>query len=452
MKKLLLIFVAILTVTSCNSQQSVNKLYRVQENGRYGFIDSVGNVIIKPQYKYVSSFTKDGYACVISDMRIDKYHEDESFVKENYSSDDNCIRITYGYINRDNNLVIDTINHITIPYLYLEDWGGDDLVRFTKAFSSGKLQFRSIYLQQLNLCNGLFVFQDKKTGLYGYKDNQGNIKIEAKYRFCHEFRDGVAVVKFDIKDTNDYNNLLNSYGIVDTMGNIVASDYTHINDFGENGLTWALTTYLSIDDNQLRRDWVQINKQGVIKLGPIPNIVWIYNNPDYPICVIDMGFSSFYTFLDKNGNFLSDFNHDQRLNLMKNEEKAGELFSDVTFFSYGIAGIKGYNDKGESAWYFVDKDFVQKSEPYDSLLSFREGFAAVKELMPSDGTNSHLGKWGFVKLENNSTISQAIPFRFSICGSYTNGLAYFKNKGATFDLEGYINKEGNIVWQTRKKK
>jgi hypothetical protein len=187
----------------------------------------------------------------------------------------------------------------------------------------------------------LFVFQDKKTGLYGYKDNQGNIKIEAKYRFCHEFRDGVAVVKFDIKDTNDYNNLLNSYGIVDTMGNIVASDYTHINDFGENGLTWALTTYLSIDDNQLRRDWVQINKQGVIKLGPIPNIVWIYNNPDYPICVIDMGFSSFYTFLDKNGNFLSDFNHDQRLNLMKNEEKAGELFSDVTFFSYGIAGIKG---------------------------------------------------------------------------------------------------------------
>lgn len=47
---------ALVFFASCKNE---NRLYRIQENGLYGFIDSIGNVVIEPQYKYVSPFTKD---------------------------------------------------------------------------------------------------------------------------------------------------------------------------------------------------------------------------------------------------------------------------------------------------------------------------------------------------------------------------------------------------------
>lgn len=130
-----------------------------------------------------------------------------------------------------------------------------------------------------------------------------------------------------------------------------------------------------------------------------------------------------------------------------------ELFKDVTRFSDGVAGIKGYNDNGQSAWYFVEKNFLPMSEPYDSLLSFSEGFAAVKELTFIGEQSSHWGKWGFVKMQSpDSTIVQAIPYSFSECGSFHGGLAYFLNEGSTFDMEGFINYQGKIVWQTKRAK
>ena len=45
-----------LTLLSCDNNES--RLYRIQANGLFGFIDSIGNVIIEPQYKYVGPFSK----------------------------------------------------------------------------------------------------------------------------------------------------------------------------------------------------------------------------------------------------------------------------------------------------------------------------------------------------------------------------------------------------------
>ena len=63
-----------------------------------------------------------------------------------------------------------------------------------------------------------------------------------------------------------------------------------------------------------------------------------------------------------------------------------------------------------------------------------------------------MGKWGFISMDADSTLSLSIPYSFSECGSFTGGLAYFMNTGATFDIEGYINKQGKIIWQTKRKK
>ena len=86
---------------------------------------------------------------------------------------------------------------------------------------------------------------------------------------------------------------------------------------------------------------------------------------------------------------------------------------------------------------------------YDSVLCFDNGYAAVKERVT--GYLKHAGNWGYVKIdETNNSITQVIPYTYSECGRFRGELAYFKKKGSTFDMEGLINKHGNVVWQTKR--
>ena len=160
----------------------------------------------------------------------------------------------------------------------------------------------------------------------------------------------------------------------------------------------------------------------------------------------------YYSFLDENGDYLTDFNGDKVLSLGLDGSKQSELFKDVTRFSNGLVGTIGYNSEGESAWLFRNRNLEPISEPYDSLLPFSEGLAAVKQLTRLDNVSSHMGKWGFISMDTDSALRLSIPYSFSECGSFIGGLAYFMNTGATFDIEGYINKQGKIIWQTKRKK
>jgi hypothetical protein len=431
-------------------------------NGLFGFIDSIGNVKIEPQYKYAGAFSKEGYACVISHITIEK--EKSSFqeldipgISDNI---DSCIHIKYGYINKNNELVVDTTNQLRIPFLSINDWGGSNLIEFAHKYIVNDLNFRETALNELIMNDGLFVFQDKDSKLFGYKDIEGNVKIEAKYELCRMFNNGVAVVKYKKKQEelvkvsdSSITEFLNSTGVIDVNGNLVVTDYAQINDYNKDGLTWALSASFSLGDNGFKRDWVQIDKKGEIKKGPISNIAHIYNNLEYPIIVIDMGFMGvYYSFLDENGDYLTDFNGDKMLSLSFDGSERTELFKDVTRFSNGLVGTLGYNSDGESAWLFCDRNLEPVSEPYDSLLPFTEGLAAVKQLTHLDKLSSHMGKWGFISMDADRVLSLSIPYSYSECGSFTGGLAYFKNIGTTFDLEGYINKQGKIIWQTKRKK
>lgn len=459
-KSYLSLLFVVLTLLSCNNNDS--RLYRVQVNGLYGFIDSIGNVIIDPQYKYVGAFSKDGYACVISHINIEE--EASPFSKFDIpgvsKNMDSCVYIKYGYINKKNELVVDTTNLLRIPFYSINDWGGPNLIEFAHKYIANNLDFRESALNELILNDGLFVFQDRDSKLFGYKDIEGNIRIKPKYEFCRMFSNGVAVVKYkkdqeknDKISDSSITELLNSTGVIDVNGNMVVTDYAKINDYNKDGLTWALSASFSLDDNEINRDWVQIDKQGDIKKGPISNIAHIYNNQEYPIIEIDMGSMGFYySFLDENGDYLTDFNDDKVLSLNFDGSKRSELFKDVTRFSSGLAGTIGYNSEGESAWLFCDRNLEPVSEPYDSLLPFSEGLAAVKQLTHLDKLQSHMGKWGFISMDADSILSLSIPYSFSECGSFTGGLAYFMNTGVTFDIEGYINKQGKIIWKTKRKK
>lgn len=76
-----------LLICSCHNN---SKLWRIQDNGLYGFVDSLGNEIIKPQYKYVGNF-RAGYACVITDAKLE--------IKDLGLRKDTLLKVKYGYID-----------------------------------------------------------------------------------------------------------------------------------------------------------------------------------------------------------------------------------------------------------------------------------------------------------------------------------------------------------------
>ena len=447
-KQSLLLLISIFLV-SCVEYD--NTLFRIQQNGLYGFINNKGEIVIEPQYKYVGGFSKEGLACVINQLKIEI--NNESYKK------DSCIIVNYSYINKKNQRVKDGDTMIITPNL-LSFWGEKELYKMVKKYNDGFLDFRSELLNQLSFNDGLYIFQDEESKLLGYKDIQNNIVIVPEYDRCNGFCNGVAVVfepmqsiidNTDFADTLSLYRILNRCGAINTKGDIIIDyEYSIIQNYLSNGTTWAMTISPS-DYGRVTEDWVCINKNGTVITGPIGSADggWVYNNDEFPIFQMDFGFlGKYYTFIDKNGNYLSDFDNDGVLSLPFGEDSTPEMFNDVIRFSDGIAGLYA-NYRNTTGWYFIDSTLLPISTAYDSILPFSENMAAVKEL----AEGYRVCKWGFVKknISCNSVI-QAIPFIYSECGSFQHGLAYFSNKGNAYDVEGYINKDGDIVWQTKRKK
>lgn len=415
---------------SSSSQNAT--LWRIQENGLYGFVDSVGNVVIEPQYKYVSGF-RNGYACVIVDAK--------QTIKDKGIIQDTLIQVKYGYINSDNDIVIDTTHIACFPFL-------KEYSEFLNKFHSQELDFRDLYFQELSLIDDRFLFQDPETMKFGFLNSEGDTIIPAEYLRTTSFVNGRAVVWESINPDRkaDIVSLLNTIGAIDVNGNkVVESEYAWINPFSEKKETWA--SFITLDENSsFVKHWVLIDEYGKVLIPPVNMFTYVYNSTeDLYVGMLEILGDSFYTFIDKQGNFLTDRNHDGTLVLSFQEGKRSEVLQNVTAFSEGLTGINSHLGEG-SVWYIADKNLNSSYTPYDSVLCFSEGLLAVQQHVENPDLGYPCGKWGFV--DKNEEL--VIPYQFSVCGSFRGSLAYFKKQGSTYDIEGYINKQGDVVWQTKR--
>ena len=435
-----IIFILLVSITFFCSCDQNTKLWRIQEDGLYGFVDSVGNVVIEPQYKYVGNF-RSGYACVITNARLE--------IKETGLKNDTMLWVKYGYIDTYNNIVIDTTN---IAVLKVDP----SMFDFPKLFSSKKLDFRNYTFSKLDLVEDRFLFQDQKTRKFGYKNSEGEIVIPPIYHGAEPFANGRAVVRDTINHENAFKNgkfdvtIFNNCGAIDVNGNkVIKFEYAYISQFGRNKESWAYFLTQSEESETINKQWVLIDENGNVLIPPSPMCDHVYNS-DEGLYVGQMNMFGIidYTFIDKSGKFLTEYDHDGTLRLPFSEGEKSEVLGGVTAFSEGYAGIKGgYGEN--TVWYFANKELQTNLVPYDSLQCFSEGLAAVKQYVDeSVSLGPHSGKWGFIDKKANVVI----PYQFSDCGSFRGSLAYFKKWGSTYDIEGYINKQGEIVWQTKKKK
>lgn len=399
-----IVFVAFL-LSNCTSEGEY--LYKIFKDGKYGFIDSTGTEIIKPQYILAIGFS-DGLALVVTDTTL-IYPNLVDFNSKKYSSiyqslikSDTLIEFKYGYINVKNKMVIE-------PTLTFRS-------KFSK-FSNSNFNQNLFDLGSLMFNNGLALFKDS-TNNYGYIDTKGSVVVKPIFKNAKNFSDGLAAICI-----YDSLNHKDKWGYIDIKGEIVIQPkYNNANDFLE-GLAFVFLSGTdfskSLKDNPegnipLNFNWMLINKSGKIIGKPLNAVFSTPYGFSDSISIVESKFffkNIGYKFIDRIGNYTTDFD-----------------IEDVTNYGNGFAGVKS-----KDGWLFVDKKMNIKSSYYDNVQRFQEGYAPVKEN----------GQWGYI----DTSFNKIITCKFDTCTPFYNGLAKVRMSSQSLIIDGYINKKGDIVWQ-----
>ena len=187
-----------------------NGLSKFQSNGKWGLIDEKGKVVVKPVFETTYDFG------LLSDGLV--------AVKKNNK---------WGYTNLNNQMIVDFIYDWTMQFcsgiawvklnekynfidikgnLISDIWFEDVFISkgnsFAKASDEKNYEITSNGIKvmdsefkmgnrmycDLKTSNKLYRFQDNVTSLYGFKDVEKKVIIEAEFNFATEFSDGLAYV------------------------------------------------------------------------------------------------------------------------------------------------------------------------------------------------------------------------------------------------------------------
>jgi hypothetical protein len=184
-----------------------DNLALVKKNGLWGYIDTSGRIIIEPQFTQANDF----YFNLAAVEKEDKY----------------------GYIDRTGNLII--------PPVY----------QFADNLSSTLTRVR-------------------KDDLWGYIDTTGKVIVPIKYNWAYELNEGVgrvSILKRCKRETKSYFLLkfkcIEKYGFVDSLGQVIMTKYNYAETF-KDGYSrvfktpwWKLRWNYNIDWKKVDRDLIE---------------------------------------------------------------------------------------------------------------------------------------------------------------------------------------------------
>lgn len=365
-------------------------LLDIVQNGKTGFIDATGKIIIQPQFDDVSNFFEGRARFIEIDKKtwglIDgegnivvepKFDEIKPFSEGRYAA---ARGGKWGYIDRDGELIIEP--------------------KFSKAekFSEGRALV-------------------KENDRYRFIDLNGNFITEEKFVNAESFSEGLAAVVIQEKNGS-------KQGFIDRNGdwaieleNDVHFDFVYnINSF-KNGralvfrydlLSYSLLSPIEQIENRPDRKWGFIDRNGET--------------------VIPFKYDVALPFSDCLASVRpSDQNDDpSKIGLIniEGQEVVEPVFDSIWYFSEGLATIEVNKKHG-----YIDKKGQIVIEPkFDKAYSFSEGLAPVK-----------IGdQWGYIDRSGQIVIE----VQFDRASTFSRGVASV-NIG---DKRGYIDRKGEYIW------
>jgi hypothetical protein len=276
---IILLLVMILTNFNINIRAEEGKLLLaslITSNGeKWGYIDETGTFIIKPQYNFAKDFNDKGIAIVangsnsydpcnvyfinklgtivsgpfftpipefkngFATLKTDKkgtliVDETGKIILESkfnlYEYSDGLVSFSdtnnklYGFMNLTGKVIIPA------KYQSVQGFSNGKAIaevstgKYSVIDKTGKVLEVLKYYNEYNTSEGLTIFKDTNSSLYGYKLKDGTIAIEPQFRDATQFRDGYAVVGID------YEAYTTSYGLIDKDGEyVIKPEYSGIN-------------------------------------------------------------------------------------------------------------------------------------------------------------------------------------------------------------------------------
>lgn len=381
---------------SCSPKMSAKKkvydLYLFTENGKWGYIDEKGTVMIPPIYEgccfdYIygvcsQNFSSNHYCAVKKGGKfgvIDaKGNEIIAFQYDDISfhSDDTLFEAKsndkWGVIDAHNNLIFPFVFNDKYDFNLYSDCGYGKIKDVVY-----KLDYKTKEMIPTNNANIYGYYNDyievKVDGKYGFLNKKGEMIVQPIYQNSSWFEEGLAAVQLDGK-----------WGFIDTLGNMVIKpQFDHAESFGDGNTKYAVV--------QIDEKFGAIDRSGNFVIKPVYDNLIDASDPDFP---------------------------------------------KVLF----AACLK--NDKGRYRWGLINlKEEWVLANDYQYLFYDSDN--------QSVSAKNGEGVCGVFNLKTGKGI---IPFEYESIGYYyDDGLTLFskrdKNTGQIYF--GYFDKNGKVIWQEK---
>lgn len=291
--------------SSRNNSLSVDdrRLIAVKQNGKWGYVDTKGNIVIPFKYDNASRFSEglakvwnnsgrgNGYIDQTGNLVITSYtgsdfHEGLAVVEE-------AIDATRGYYKKG---YIDKNGSLTIPCLYDHAYDFNEGVavvgnnwKYGIIDKAGNLISPCIYDFPFNFHDGLAAVRNNK-GNYGFINKAGEMVIPSIYTDASGFHNGLAAVK-----SNSY-----KCGYIDKNGNtVIPFVFRHASVFIED---------LAAVENDSNK-WGFIDKSGRIVIPCIYEYAYSFSEG---LAKVENK-SGKWEFIDKTGNTVIPFLHPSQI-------------------------------------------------------------------------------------------------------------------------------------------
>ncbi len=365
----------------------------VCEGCEFGYVDTLGNVVVQPQFSIAENFVNEvgivksekkwGMVDAKGTMLIPCKFDRVDFLE---NTDNKIIRISN---NTQRYGVIDTLGAVVVDLKY------DEIGLFKEGRlavkRNGKWGFVDPSGQEIIPCRYTKVndFSNQRASVkfgrkWGFIDQQGNVVIDFKYRNVGNFCDGLAWVA-----------TIKGVGYIDTKGELVIPmNFSKAYDFEQN-----------VARVVVNGEWGLINKAGKFFLKPRYSKIEKFS--EHGTAVVRMGSANFkYGLINRTGNILTNKKY-KRIGLFsegmaavrfkdlygfinsRGEQVIHPRYSKVSGFSNGramvqLAGECGYvNKKGEEV----------VSLEYSKCLDFVEDRAVVYHGYRSGGIIDTMGQY-----------------------------------------------------------
>ena len=377
-------------------------------NGKYGYVDTRGKIVIPAQWDYAGKFCESGYAVVfIGTTRESGYPEKGS----------------YGIINTKGEYLleptechdidlytVDRLGFYSISYKVGEsDWD------FAFVSLDGKLLGGKIWSNAYS--SSLPMAVEDENGKWGYVDFEHGMLIPCRYEKAHQFYNGLALVE----TTNAKGRT--AYEYIDLEGNtVITGTWDYAESFSDDGYARVFRGTLSKYGSPEEGKYAYINRQGEYITDYVFDEARDFRGGLAAVATVNAKGRKVWGLINPSGEYVVPAEWDY-------------AYSPVNGYAQVFRGtLSKYGSPDEGIWGYVDLNGNLIAEPqWVKAQDFGEDGKAIAAVADGDGRPLY----GIIGTDG----SPVIPYAWESIGAFSEGRAAVKQDGKY----GYIDETGALV-------